>query len=260
MGMYVRSFFKKHLVGLVAVSVTALAMPGCGSNDDKPSTQKVTLSQPSKPTVAQCGRGLVASAKPKERPASAGTYRYKTVGKRELIGEKRRDSRLPARTEVIVTPARMVDNVWCYMIQRRYDTDLGNTGTVLIRGSDVYISKLRFQSGSYVKTLSPRRPLLTLSGTDLDWSGVFRGRTSGRYAAEIIGRKSMKVGSRKVRVVGVKSRISYDGEIEGWERSTRWISAGQSLAISEEVVQQRKLGLDRLRLTYKTRLISLDPG
>ncbi len=259
MGKYVQAFYKRQLIGWVSVPVVAFSLSGCG-NDDKPEAKQITLPKPSKPTAAQCGSALTATTAPELRPTSPGTYEYKTKGKRELIGEKRRVSKLPARTEMITSPARMVDNVWCYVTQRKFEKDLGDTATLLIRGSDIYLQKLSFQSGGYIKKLSPRQPLLMLSGTELDWSGVFRGRTSGRYASEIVGRKSMKVGSRKVKVVGVKSRISYGGDIEGYERSTRWIAVNRNVVVSENVVQQRKFGLDKLRLSYTAHLVSLKPG
>ncbi len=259
MGKYVQALYKRQLLGWVSMPVVAFALSGCG-NGDKPKAKEIKLPRPGKPTAAQCGSALTATTAPELRPASPGTYKYKTKGKREMIGEKRRVSKLPARTEIIITPARMVDNVWCYVTQRKYEKDLGDTVTFLIRGSDMYLQKMRFQSGGYIKKLTPKQPLLMLSGTEIDWSGVFRGRTSGRYAAEIIGRKSMKVGSRKVKVVGVKTRISYGGDIEGWERSTRWIAVDRNVVVSENVVQQRKFGLDKLRLSYTARLVSLKPG
>ena len=259
MGKYVKVCYKRQLLGLVFVSVVAFALYGCG-DDEQPEAKEITLPKPDKPTAAQCDSALTATRAPEVRPTSPGTYEYKTKGKRELIGEKRRVKKLPVRTEMIVSPARMVDKVWCYVTQRKYEKDLGDTATILIRGSDIYLHKLRFQSGGYIKKLSPQQPLLMLSGTELDWSGVFRGRTAGRYAAEIIGRKTMKVGSRKVKVVGVESRTSYGGDIEGYERSTRWIAVDRKVVVSENVVQQRKFGLDKLRLSYTANLVSLKPG
>lgn len=176
-----------------------------------------------------------------------------------MIGGKRRASKLPSRTTIIVTAARRLGNIRCYAIQRRYEADLGDTAIFLMRDSDVYLRSLRFQSGGYIKTLTPSQPLLTLSGTELDWSGVFRGRTSGRYAAEIIGRKRFKVGASTIRAAGVRTRISYGGEIKGWERSTRWIATNGNLLIAENVTQQRKFGLDRVRLSYSSRLKDLQP-
>lgn len=243
----------------VVALVSTLALSGCGSSD-KPAAKALTLQRPVKPTAAQCGRGLAAGATRPEAPTPAGTYQYATHGTKALIGERRHARKLPSRTTVVVTPARKLSNIWCYVIQRRYETDLGDTATFLIRGPDVYLRSLRFQSGGYIKTLSPSQPLLTLSGAELDWSGVFRGRTSGRYAAEIIGRKRFKVGARTIRAAGVRTRISYGGEIKGWERSTRWITTNRNLLIAENVTQVRNFGLDRLRLSYTSRLKSLTPG
>lgn len=255
-----RRFDRKHYVGWAVAPIMVLALSGCGGGNDKTSTRALTLQQPERPTAAQCDYGSASAAKPTESPPRAGTYEFKTTGKKVLIGEKRRVFKLPTSSKAVITPARRVGNILCFTTQRKYESDLGDTATFLIRGSDIYLRKLRFQSGGYIKSLSPNPPLLSLSGTELDWSGVFRGRTSGQYAAEVVGRKRIKVGPRKVRAVGIKTRVSYGGDIKGWERSTRWIAVERNMVIAEDVVQERKFGLDRLRLSYRASLESLEPS
>lgn len=243
----------------MAIVAPTVILFGCGETKPQGAARELTVPKPKRPTVAQCRTSALGGAASSERPTPAGRYLYRTNGKRVVQGARKRVFKLPTATTLIITPARKVAGRWCYVSQRRYTDSLGDTATLLISGADLYLRQLRFQSGGYIKTLSPSRPLLTLSGSELDWSGVFRGTTSGRYAAEIVGRKQVKVGPVRVSAVGVKTRISYAGDIKGWERSTRWISLKRNIVLAERVMQSRRFGLDRLRLEYRSRLQSMEP-
>lgn len=250
---------EKRYTFIAVLLLGVIGLAGCGGEGRKKAPAQIKLARPAEPSASDCGKGLSNTSERPERPATPGTYSYSTEGEKALIGAKRHVSKLPAQTEVIVTPARKLGNILCYVTQRRYGPSLGDTATLLVRGKDVYLRGMRFQSGGYIKTLAPRQPLLSLSGSELDWSGSFNGPTSGRYAAEVIGRKQIKVGPKPVRAVGIKARISYAGEIEGWERSTSWVAIDHNLMVAESVEKERKFGLDKLRLEYESKLQSLGP-
>ena len=232
---------------------------GCGENGgEEPSA--ITLPKVETPSAAVCASTSGDAAERSERPPRPGTYTYETTGRRVLIGETRRAFELPRRTQMIVSRARRVGGQSCFSTQRRLEKALGDTGTFVIRGSDIYLRTARFQAGGYIKTFRPNPAIVTLSGSELSWSGEFRGRTSGRYAVEVTGRKTFTVGGKRVRAVGIEARVSYADDIEGWERSTRWVSQDGNLLLAERVTQEREFGLDRLRLSYRARLMSLDPS
>lgn len=240
------------------LALLAAAYVGCGGKDEEP-TGSITVARPATPSANQCGSAAGSGGGRAEKPPRPGTYDYSARGRRILIGSRRRTFKLPPTMEVVVSPTRRAGALACFALQRRYDKGVADTGVFVIRGSDIYVRSARFQDGSYIKSFTPSPPILSLSGSELDWSGEFRGSTAGRYAAEVIGRKTMKVGSRSVRVVGIQARGSYAGAIKGWERSTRWFALDRNLVVAETSTQQRNLGLDRLRLSYSARLKSLKP-
>lgn len=233
---------------------------GCGGDDPTPPAKPITLAPPTKPVAADCGLTGEGSARNADRPPEPGRYRYRTTGTRALIGEKKRVSDLPQETQMIITEAFSDGAQSCFATQRRFESNLGDTGIFVINGRDTYLRSGRFQAGADITELTPDPPMLAMSGSELEWSGAFQGLTSGRYQVSIVGRKRMRVGGVSVQVVGVKTRVSYSGDIEGFERSTRWISVKDPLVVAEKVQQERAFGLDRMRLRYSSRLISLDPS
>lgn len=244
----------------LGLGICSVILGACGGGSDKQSaTKAITVPAPTTPTAAQCGQGSGSPSSDAERPPKPGTYAYTLKGQKTLISDQNRVFQLPAESTVIITPAQQSGDITCFTLQRRFDSDLADTGVFAIRGQDIYLRSVRFQSGGYIKSFTPNPTILSLSGSELSWSGEFRGTTSGRYAAEIIGRKQMKIGSQTVRTVGVQNRGSFGGDIKGWERSTRWFAVGRNIIVAEKSTQQRDFGLDKLRLTYSAQLKSLDP-
>lgn len=244
-------------MALLAIAATAAA--GCGGGEEEKS-QGITLVRPATPSTAQCKVGAARAKGRAPRAPKAGTYAYETRGKRVLISDKYESTPLAPQTETVITQARREDGSICFASQRRYARDFGDTATLVAAGQSVYLTQLRFQVGGYIKTVVPKPPALVASRSKLDWSGRFRGRTSGTYRGEIVGRKRMRVGGKSVRAVGVVTRTTYRGEIKGSQLSTTWFSPKDNLVVAETVTQQRTFGLDRLRLTYKSRLKSLKPA
>lgn len=248
-----------HMAPLIAIAALLLAV-GCGGDKAPPPAKPIVVEPPAQPTDADCGLTGEGSAKDAENPPRPGTYTYRLEGEREVAGDRREVTKLPTTMRVIVTEAIRDGAQSCFAMQRRYEEDLGETGVFVINGSDILLRSGRFQAGGDITEITPDPPVLALSGDELEWSGEFAGATSGRYRASISGRKRMKVGNDRVEVVGVETVVSYSGEIVGSERSTRWISVDSGLVIAETVTQRRDYGLDKLKLTYTSRLQSLDPS
>lgn len=242
-----------------ALAIASLAgvvfLGSCGTSDNEFGALKIA--RPTTPSASQCGAVAESGQGRPEKPPLPGTYDYRARGHRVLIGNDRRVFQLPHTIQVVVSPTRRVGRLVCFALQRRFGEDLADTGIFVIRGNDVYLRAVRFQSGSYINAFAPNPAILSLSGSELSWSGTFRGSAVGRYAAELIGRKTIRVGSRSVRAVGIRSRASYAGSLRGWDRSVQWFAPARHLIVAERSTQQRTLGLDRLRLSYSARLTSL---
>lgn len=240
--------------------IAALPVTGCGESDPPSQTKKIVLPTPATPTAEQCSLGDGGEASGKgERPPDPGTYEYRTTGSRSIEGDSDSATKLPATTQVIITDALRDGPRSCFVTQHRFESNLGDTGIFVVNGDDTLLRSAEFQVGADITEVLPDPPILMLSGSELEWSGSFRGATRGRYAAEIVGRKKFRIDGESVEAVGVETRVSYAGEIEGTERATRWLSTDTRLIVAENVTQERSFGLDRMRLEYRSRLKSLDP-
>ncbi|MBI4898493.1 MAG: hypothetical protein HY827_09040 [Actinobacteria bacterium] len=241
-------------------AIAAPALSGCGGDDPAPPAKPIVLKTPSTPTDANCGLTGAGSSRDAEKPPTPGTYHYETTGTRALLGEKDRITKLPRETQMIVTGSISKGAQRCFTTQRRFESNLGDTGVFVINGQDTLLRTGSFQAGADITEIVPDPPMTVLSGSDLEWSGSFDGLTKGRYRAEIVDRKRMRVGGKSVQVVGVKMNVRYSGDVEGFERSTRWVSVKDRLVVAETVEQKRAFGLDSMRLKYSSKLVSLDPS
>lgn len=242
-------------LALAGATLTA----GCGEAERPPTPKPITLAAPTAPTSAECGLTGRGSPSDSENAPQPGTYLYRTSGKRVYLGVEKRVARLPSTTKMIVTDSLRDGAQSCFTIQRAYEKDLGDTGTFVINGHDTYLRSGRFQAGGDITSFTPRPSPLIVSGSELEWSGVFRGQAVGRYRSTVIGRKRIRVDGKSVQAVGVSSRVEYSGDIQGSERTTRWFSLSRGLVLHESETLEREFGLDELRLSYKSRLVSLDP-
>lgn len=256
--MPAKRWFRAVAAAAFAIAGATLAT-GCGKSAATPAPKPITLAPPTAPTSAECGLTGSGSPSESEDAPQPGTYLYRTSGKRVYLGVEKRTERLPSTTKMIVTDSLRAGAQSCFTIQRAYERDLGDTGTFVINGYDTYLRAGRFQAGGDITSFTPRPSPLIVSGSELEWSGVFRGQTKGRYRSSVIGRKRIRVDGKSVEAVGVSSRVEYSGDIQGFERSTRWFSLGRGLVLRESETLEREFGLDRLRLSYKSRLVSLDP-
>jgi hypothetical protein len=207
-------------------------------------------------------------------PPPAGTYRYRTTGTVTASGERTRTRRVDEATRIVVTAARTAGNISCFRVQRRYAGGVGETATVALRGGDAYSTEFRFEDEESTFSVRPDRPVRSAQSDALDWQGQFTATTSGtldgveyegpargRYAAHVVGRRTMRVGGEPVRVVGVEARASFAGEdVSGTDRSMRWISVDENVLVAEAVEQVRRGGGRTVRLSYRSRLERLRPS
>lgn len=244
----------------VLVAVTAV---GCGQSGGEGGTDRgpAATGVLSLPSASRCGvRYLRSTASPERLVPRAGIYRYRTRGSLRVAGVSRSVERLPEVSRLEVTRAAVRRGVMCVRTRMTLATGLGQVSTLAARNHDVYATVLGFQAAGHTSSLSPQPPMRTFTtGGATGWSASFVGRSRGQYAADVVGRKTIRIGSRRVRTIGVRLRLSIAGEVEGSEVSTRWIVAGRNLVAQETVVRQQRIDKDLLTLRYSARLMSLTP-
>lgn len=247
---------------MAAIAISAAVLVSCGgeAKQDAKSRGAVRVQPPEQPNATACAATqLRTSESADDLVPPPGTYVYRTKGHRELIGEGGESRPLPKRTEYVITQARDFGNVRCFGVQRRYTEALADSATFAVRGGDVYLTLSEVQSGGQFTTVRPEPPALFLSGAETEWSGTFSGPTRASYRMEVIGRRKIKVGNRTLSAIGIETVFSFDGEVRGLERATRWLSERDNLVLSERVSQQRTFGLDETKLVYRAQLTSTGP-
>lgn len=249
---------------MMTLAATALAATGCGGgSDDKPAPQQgLRLSAASAPSVADCA---FEDAKSLDRPASGGdpieapapgTYSYETRGTEAVPGESRRP--LPATTKVSVTPSRRSGGLSCVGFVRRWSDRTTTSEVYVLRGEDVYVTAIGLDTPNQVESVAPRPAILALSGSGTAWKGAFAGDTTGSYEMEIIGRRTVRVGGESVRAVGIETRARYSGDAAGSRRTTSWLALDRALVLSEEGDSSLRVGGGDEKLSYTTKLTSLE--
>lgn len=246
--------------------LTALVAGGCGGGDDGSSegAEALSVEAGSPPAVADCAfenpesLGSAPAGAGRVSAPTAGTYRYATSGTETVPGEPRPKA-LPKETETVVTPTRRVRELTCFGSERRISERTRLPEAYVLRGEDVYITALGFDTPNLVRGIAPRPAVLALSGTQSSWSGQFAGRTSGTYSVEIIGRRTFKIGGRKVKAVGLSSEATYEGDATGSRRGETWLAQDGSLVIAESGESSIQVAGGTEKLRYERRLVSLDP-
>ena len=240
----------------VVLAVSALA--GCGGTDDSSSGggESARLEDPTKPTAEACAtETLATSAKPDYLVPRAGSYRYSMRGTRKTLAQESVASPLPKQTQFVFTPPLASGNVRCYRTQRRYSPDVADTTTVAVRGSDVYVTNLDVFTRGKTYTVKPNPPIKVLDGDDFEWGGTFSGPTTGRYQANVLGRRPIAAGGgKRERAVGVQLRVSFAGDLRGTARTVTWFSMDSNLPLLEQSKQDRDVAGLRLGLEYEAKL------
>lgn len=209
------------------------------------------------PSAQDCAAAaLKTDVSAKDAPPPAGTYDYTVKGTRTVSGARKP---LPARSELIVTRERRIGGLRCFRVQRRLGPALADTATVVARGPDAYTTQLELQAGGSLTTIRPRPPIRSVSGGDPEWSGSFGGDTRGQFQGSVIGRKTMRVGGRKVTVLGVELRVSFAGKVTGTDISDQWVETKHNLPVAGTTKEMRSFGLDKIGLDYGAKVSSLEP-
>ena len=251
---------------MALLSICALTAGCGGSDDDAPAAEAgaLVLEAGSPPSERDCGFEDAASVEPaapgseRVEAPEPGVYRYATTGTETVPGEAGA-RRLPRESEALVTPSRTLKGVTCFGSQRTFSDRTRIPEVYVLRGEDVYITALGFDTPNLVESFNPRPAVLAVSGTETVWSGSFKGSTSGDYRVEIIGRRNLRIGGKSVRAVGLRSDANYQGEAEGSRRTTTWLAADRSMVLQEEGESVLVVGGGEQRLRYRTKLVSLTP-
>jgi hypothetical protein len=245
----------------------SLIAAGCGGDSESKSDEPaaLVLKAGSPPSERDCGFDTADAIEPappgSDRIAAPdpGIYLYATTGTQTTPGESGREQ-LPHQTESLVTPARKTKDLVCFGSERSLSARTKIPEVYVLRGEDVYITALGFDTPNLVESFNPRPAVLALGSTTSSWTGSFKGSTSGTYRVEIVGRRSFKVGGETVKAVGLQSDATYTGEASGSRRTMTWLAIDRSLVIQESGQSRIKVGGGDERLDYETELLSLTPG
>lgn len=256
---------------LLAAALAALSLvaSGCGSSSSKPAqgppaSNGLALAQGSPPTEADCGFDQLGSsarsATGSEQPPAAGVYSYETRGSDSIPGTGGKPRELPGVSTQLVTPPRRKGGLTCFASEQRLSPGTRIANVYVIRGGDIYIVAIGFNTANYVQRVLPRPAILALSGTSTKYSGRFGGDTSGRYRIEIVKRGKRKVGGKSVPAVLLSVHAAFTGEIEGTQNRNTWLATDKSLLLEESGESDLRFGGDVEKLGYTVKLRSLQPG
>jgi hypothetical protein len=241
---------------LLTVAALCMGAAGCGASDSSGDpVAGGAIARPTAPSAGDCAARELASGE-RSRPLAPapGTYEYGLRGNETVVGEQREVYDLPRSMPMIVTPATKVSGLRCFRVQRRIRRTVVETSTFASRGEAVYLTKLELETDRSSETLVPRPPVLAISPDDVEWSGAFAGPTRGRYRGELLGRRTIRVGGRPVRAIGIALDSSFAGEVTGTQRSEQWFSVDRHLVLRGRHDERRRFGQDDLRMKYTTRL------
>jgi hypothetical protein len=242
-----------------------LIAAGCGGDSEDKSAEPAALALKagSPPSERDCGFDTADAIEPapagSDRIAAPepGIYLYATTGTETTPSGR---EQLPHETQSLVTPARKTKDLTCFGSERSLSARTKLPEVYVLRGEDVYITALGFDTPNLVESFSPRPAVLALGSTTSSWTGTFKGSTSGNYRVEITGRRSFKIGGETVKAVGLQSDATYTGNAEGTRRTMTWLAIDRSIVLQESGESRITVGGGDERLEYETKLLSLTPG
>jgi hypothetical protein len=254
------------LAALFAFSLAACAA-GCGgsgsSGGGATASNGIELKAGAPPSASTCGFDRLGSSARSARGSQAapapGTYSYTSRGTDSVPGTGGRPRALPKSAETLITPARRSGGLTCFGSEQRYSPSTHTSNVYIVRGGDIYIVGVGFNTSSYVQKVLPQPAILAVSATSTSWTGAFRGPTSGSYRVEILRRGSMKVGGKSVSAVELSSKATFTGELTGTQDRTTWLARDRSLVLEESGHSNLRFGGDEEKLAYTIKLRSLQP-
>lgn len=238
-----------------------VALAGCGGSKEPSASQALTLSSATPPTAQACGFNELGSSSTSSNNGTAspplpGTYRYATSGSLTTSGQGQ--TVFPRQTTAVATPSRRDGGLTCFGIEHRYAPNVDAVDVYLLRGGDIYIVAIGFNTPSDVETIRPRPAILALSATQTSWAGAFAGETTGSYSVTIVGRRPFEVGGRRVPAVGLLSRATYRGAASGTQTARTWLATDRSAMVVTEVGRSSLQYGEQL--TYRSTLLSAVPA
>lgn len=241
------------------------ALAGCGASSSTEQTS--SIEPPHRPSAEDCGFKATPSqtetpkegSKTTEAVPKAGTYRYSTVGSQAVIGAGLRGKDLPLYSQLLVTSTRKFADIRCFRVQKRFAPDLANTSTYVSRGQEVYLVNLLIQALGESYEVRPNPPVLFASNAGSSWSGQFGGSTRGSYRFTALGKRTFRVGDKRLQTLGIASTVSYQGEVTGKQVATAWISADDNVVVREKIKSSQDFGVSTLRLHSLSRIVSPRP-
>lgn len=247
-----------RVLGPLVLLVAAALLPGCGSSSGTgEASSSSALKPPAKPTPADCqADALATNAKPETLVPAPGTYVYAVKGTRRERSSSGVPTKLAPTAETITTDNIKAGNLRCWRAQRRYTPKIADTYTFVVRGGDVYISGIDFYAAGRVFHVVPKPPIKAVDASNLNWQGSFSGPTNGQYAGSAIGRKTVDAVGGRQHTLGVELRLSFGGQVQGTTRQDNYVSLDKGLLLTEDVLQDRTIGGQPVRLAYKSRLKS----
>lgn len=247
----------RAVTGILSLALIA----GCGSSSGGGGSGSAAvgsaLQPPKAPTADECqADALKTTAKPETDVPPPGTYTYKIKGERRELSSSGVATALAPTAPSITTKTLSVGNLRCFRVQRKYTPKLADTLTFVIRGGDIYISKLDLFVAGKTYTVDPKPPIKAADQSNPDWQGNFSGPTSGNYTGTAVGTKTISALGKKQKALGVELRMAFGGAVKGTTRQTNWISLNKGILLSEDVTQDRSIGGRPVRLSYKSQLES----
>lgn len=248
----------------VILAAGLIVLSGCGGDDnggggdDQLGGEAARLAPPEKPTPEDCGGEAVAADKKADRGLvpKPGTYVYDTKGTRGESGAGA-DTALPKTAELRVTPSIKIGNVECFRSQTVYTPKEADTVTWVVRGGDVYITKMDFFVAGQTPELVPQPPIKAVDGSGTDqWQGAFSGPTTGTYKAVLQERRPFSFEGRSENVPGVQLDFAFKGELNGKSSQLTYGSLDGGTLYQQKVEQERSFGGTSVTLKYEWKLKS----
>ena len=250
---------------LLTTVLVGATLSGCGDDGSQDGERRsVLVDPPDTPSEDECTQlagDRSAGAATTEDPPAPGRYAFASRG----VIETRRDGKvverrqLPKTMDAYVTDARTVGGVSCFRVQNRLTGEIADTATFALRGEELFLVAVELQSGGDLVTYVPNPAIRSLDPKELEWTGTFAGTTQGDYQASVVGRRTIKVGGRRVRTVGVELRSTFAGDLQGWQTATTWLSVDEKLPVIIDSETVREYGLDQYRAKFHAVLLSVEP-
>jgi hypothetical protein len=242
-----------------ALAAMGTAVAGCGGEEtgDAASPDAKLAKAPGTPPAENCATGpLKTDVPPDDLVPVAGTYTYRNTGTQKTEGLGGGATPLPARMRTKISKARKIGSLRCFTVHRPYSPQLIDNATFVVRGSDVYITRFEVvgAGGAGVGVVKPSPPIKSLDGDELEWSGSFSGDTNGKYTGSVLGRRTVKVGDRSERAVGVELRMAMNGDIKANFVTTSWIGLETNTVLTEKTKTDRSAEGPPIVLDLKMKL------